>query len=87
MDRAKAAHINQLVDVTPTSNWALLLSKGIAITVMVATVYFIVMLSGMIIQTYNGFYEYEIPLYLFDLYVIVPFSAGSGKTNCEPPIL
>lgn len=70
MDRAKAAHINQLVDVTPTRNWALLLSKGIAITVMVATVYFIVVLSGMVIQTYNGFYEYEIPLYLFDLYVI-----------------
>ncbi len=70
MDRAKAAHINQLVDVTPTSNWTLLLSKGIAITAMVATVYLIVMLSGMIIQTYNGFYEYEIPLYLFDLYMI-----------------
>ena len=70
MDRAKAAHINQLVDVTPTKNWAMLLSKFIAILVMVATVYVIVMVSGLIIQTYNGFFEFELQLYLFDLYVI-----------------
>lgn len=70
MDRAKAAHINQLVDATPTKNWTMLLSKFIAMVVMVATLLLIVVLSGMIIQAYNGFFEFEIPLYLFDLYII-----------------
>jgi ABC-2 type transport system permease protein len=70
MDRAKAAHINQLVDATPTKNWTLLLSKFIAMLFMVATILFIVILSGIIIQSYNGFFEFELPLYLFDLYVI-----------------
>ena len=70
MDRAKAAHINQLVDVTPTKNWSMLLSKFIALLFMVATLLLIVILSGVIIQFYNGFFEVELPLYLFDLYVI-----------------
>ncbi|GAK76616.1 membrane protein [Nonlabens ulvanivorans] len=70
MDRAKAAHINQLVDATPTRNWTMLLSKFIAMVVMVATILLIVILSGIIIQAYNGFFEFELPLYLFDLYVI-----------------
>ncbi|AGC75627.1 ABC-2 type transport system permease protein [Nonlabens dokdonensis] len=70
MDRAKAAHIHQLIDATPTKNWTMLLSKFIAMIVMVATLLLIVILSGMIIQAYNGFFEFELPLYLFDLYVI-----------------
>jgi len=70
MDRAKAAHANQLVDTTPTKNWALLFSKFIAITVMIATLLLIVILSGVVIQAYNGYFEFELPLYLVDLYVI-----------------
>ena len=70
MDRAKAAHLNQLVDATPTKNWTLLLSKFIAMLFMVATILLIVILSGIIIQSYNGFFEFELPLYFFDLYVI-----------------
>ncbi|AZQ44965.1 ABC transporter permease/M1 family aminopeptidase [Nonlabens ponticola] len=70
MDRARAAHLSQIMDATPTSNWAILLSKFIALVLMVFTLLFIVMLSGIFIQTYNGFTEYQIPLYLFDLYVV-----------------
>jgi ABC-2 type transport system permease protein len=70
LNRAKAAHIDQLVDTTPTKNWTLLFSKFITMVVMIATLLLIVILSGIIIQTYNGFFEFELPLYVFDLYII-----------------
>jgi ABC-2 type transport system permease protein len=70
MDRSASAHINQMVDATPTKNWVFLGSKLAAILVMLFTLFVIVIVSGIIIQTYNGFYEFEFPLYLFDLYVI-----------------
>ncbi|MGJ8685330.1 MAG: ABC transporter permease/M1 family aminopeptidase [Nonlabens sp.] len=70
IDRAKAAHINQLIDVTPTKNWVFLVAKFIALVTMLATLLVIVIISGIVIQTYNGFYEFELPLYLFDLFVI-----------------
>jgi ABC-2 type transport system permease protein len=70
MDRANSAHLKQMIDATPTSNWAILLSKFIALTLMTYTLLLVVMISGMVIQSYNGFFEFEIPLYLFDLYII-----------------
>ncbi|NAS30842.1 hypothetical protein GTQ40_07660 [Flavobacteriaceae bacterium R38] len=70
MNRAKTVHINQLVDTTPTKNWVFLLSKLTAVLVMVVAVLLIVILSGMSIQIFNGFFEFELPLYLIDLYVI-----------------
>jgi ABC-2 type transport system permease protein len=70
MNRARAAHINQILDVTPTLNWVMLTGRFIALLVMVFTINAIIILSGIIIQTYNGFYDYQLPLYLFDLYVI-----------------
>ncbi|MFK7831703.1 MAG: M1 family aminopeptidase [Winogradskyella sp.] len=70
MNRAKSAHTNQLVDTTATRNWVLLFSKFVAIFVMVAALLLIVILSGIIIQAYNGYFEFELPLYLFDLYMV-----------------
>lgn len=70
MNRAKSAHTNQLVDTTATKNWVLLFSKFVAIVVMVATLLLIVILSGIIIQAYNGYFEFELPLYLYDLYIV-----------------
>lgn len=70
MDRSASAHIKQMVDATPTKNWVFLSSKFVAIIFMLFTLFLIVIGSGMIIQTYNGFFEFELPLYFFDLYVI-----------------
>lgn len=70
MNRAKSAHTNQLVDTTATRNWVFLFSKFVAMVVMIATLLLIVILSGIIIQTYNGYFEFELPLYLFDLYMV-----------------
>jgi ABC-2 type transport system permease protein len=70
MDRSNQAHIKQMVDATPTKNWVMLSSKFVAILFMLLSLFVIVISSGIIIQVYNGFYEFELPLYLFDLYVI-----------------
>ncbi len=70
MDRANTAHLKQMIDATPTKNWTVLFSKFIALVLMTFTLLVIVILSGIFIQTYNGFHDYQLPLYLFDLYVI-----------------
>ena len=70
MDRSNSAHIKQMVDATPTKNWVFLTSKFVSIVFMLFTLFLIVIASGMIIQIYNGFFEFELPLYFFDLYVI-----------------
>jgi len=70
IDRANTAHLKQMIDATPTKNWTIQLSKFIALFLMTLTLLVIVMASGIIIQSYNGFFDFEIPLYLFDLYII-----------------
>lgn len=70
MDRARAAHMAQLVDASPVANWVMVLAKVIALSVMMFTLLVIVILSGMFIQTFNGFTEYQLDVYLFDLYMI-----------------
>ncbi len=62
--------MNQLVDATPISNFALLASKVIAIIKMQALLLLVMMLSGIIIQIYNNFYHFEIGLYLFHLFIV-----------------
>lgn len=74
MDRANTAHLKQMIDATPTKNWTILLSKFIALFLMTLSLLFVVIISGIFIQSYNGFFDYEIPLYLFDLYLINSWS-------------
>ena len=70
MDRSASAHIKQMVDATPTKNWVFLLSKTVSILFMLFTIFLIVILSGLSIQIYNDFFDFQLPLYFFDLYVI-----------------
>lgn len=70
MDRSKAAHINQIVDVTPTKNWVFLLSKGIALLLMTGFLQIIATLCGLAFQTASGFYDYQIDLYIFQAFLI-----------------
>ena len=64
------SNMNQLVDAAPISNLALLISKVIAVVKMQAILLFIMMLVGICIQIYNGYYQLEIGLYLFHLFVV-----------------
>uniref|UniRef100_UPI00404B4866 M1 family aminopeptidase n=3 Tax=Gelidibacter sp. TaxID=2018083 RepID=UPI00404B4866 len=68
--RARLANINHLVDSTPIPNWVLMMSKLIALLKMQVVLLFVIMVSGMIFQAYNGFYNFEIGHYLYELYVL-----------------
>ncbi|MGG8495525.1 ABC transporter permease/M1 family aminopeptidase [Tenacibaculum sp. TC6] len=68
--RGKMAKVNHLVDVTPTPNWVLWLSKLIALLKVQLLLLAIVMVAGVIYQTYKGFYHYELSHYMFELFVL-----------------
>ncbi|WP_299107373.1 M1 family aminopeptidase [uncultured Tenacibaculum sp.] len=68
--RGKMAKANHLVDVTPTPNWVLWLSKLVALLKVQLVLLTVVMLSGLIYQVYKGFYNFEIMHYMYELYVL-----------------
>ncbi|WP_298950987.1 M1 family aminopeptidase [uncultured Nonlabens sp.] len=70
MNRARLAHMGQILDVTPVSNTSMLISKALALFLMIALYQSFIMLTGMTVQTARGFYEYEIGLYLKDLFLV-----------------
>lgn len=62
--------IFQLEDASPTPTWSTALSKLWSIIIMQSILLGIIMLTGIAIQIYHGYYNFEIPLYLTDLYGI-----------------
>lgn len=70
MHRGRISYMDQLLDVTPTANWTMLLSKFLAIVFMILTLYTLLVIIGVTFQATNGFYDFEIGLYLFDFFVV-----------------
>ncbi|MEX2656985.1 MAG: M1 family aminopeptidase, partial [Balneolales bacterium] len=68
--RSRGDHMDQLIHVTPTPNWTILFSKFLALMLMQMVLLSIIMIAGLGVQLYNGYYNFEIGLYLFDLYAI-----------------
>jgi len=68
--RGSIARVNHLIDVTPIPNWTLLVSKLIALFKMQLVLLLLIMIGGISIQVYNGYYNFEIGHYLFELYVL-----------------
>ncbi len=68
--RGKLDNMNHLIDVTPIPNWTLLVSKFIALLKMQAVLLIVIMIGGMAIQIYHGYYNFEIGHYLYELYVL-----------------
>lgn len=66
--RARIARTNHLIDVTPIPNWALLLSKLIALIKMQIVLLSVIMVAGIIFQIYNGFFNFEIGHYIEELF-------------------
>lgn len=60
--------INLLIEATAVPNWVLLFSKVIALVKMVVFVLLISMLTGIVYQAYNGFYNFEIGHYIQELF-------------------
>ncbi|MEM9856820.1 MAG: M1 family aminopeptidase [Bacteroidota bacterium] len=70
INRHRMSRISQMVDVSPIPNWTLLLSKFIALVKVQFILLALIIVAGILIQTYDGFYEYNIGLYLKDLYLV-----------------
>jgi ABC-2 type transport system permease protein len=68
VQRANTAKINHLVDSTPIPNWTLLFSKLIALLKMQLVLLAVIMVSGMLFQVYQGYYDFEIGHYLKELF-------------------
>ena len=68
VQRAETAKIYHLVDSTPVPNWTLLFSKLIALLKMQLVLLAVIMLAGMLYQTYKGYYDYEIGHYIKELF-------------------
>ena len=68
--RSKIARANHLIDVTPIPNWTLLVSKLLALLKMQLVLLLVIMVGGMLIQIYNGYYNFEIGHYLYELYAL-----------------
>jgi ABC-2 type transport system permease protein len=66
--RAKIARADHLIDVTPIPNWALLLSKLIALVKMQIVLLSVIMVAGITFQIYKGYFDFEIGLYIEELF-------------------
>lgn len=69
--RSKMDNINLLVDATPVPNWALLVSRFIALLKMQLVFLTTIMIVGMSYQMYQGYTNFEIPHYAFELFVLL----------------
>jgi len=68
--RSRTDKIDQLVHSTAMPSWAILLSKFFALIKMQAVLLIGIMLLGMGIQIFNGYFKFEIGQYLFELFGI-----------------
>lgn len=70
LHRSRTYNVDQLLYVTPVPNWALLLSNFFSVVKMQALLLSTIMIVGIGVQIYNGYFNFELGLYLFDLYGI-----------------
>ncbi|MGC1473289.1 MAG: M1 family aminopeptidase [Psychroserpens sp.] len=94
VNRSKTARLNFLIDVTPVPNWSLFLSKFIAIVKMQILLLAVIMVAGILFQIYKGYFDFEIGLYIKELYglklinyVIWAFLALAIQTLIRNPYL
>ncbi|MDR9419560.1 ABC transporter permease/M1 family aminopeptidase [Gracilimonas sp.] len=70
LHRSRSDKMDQLIHVTATPNWVILFSKFLALVKMQMVLLAIIMVTGIGVQLYNGFFDIELGLYLTDLYGI-----------------
>lgn len=70
VQRAKAARMNDLINTTPAPNWVLLLSQLLAMIKVQLALLSLLMITGIGVQVYNGYYYFEIDQYLSSLFGI-----------------
>lgn len=66
--RERDAKVDELVGASPIAPWVSFASKLIALVLVQAVLLFVIMITGIGIQIYKGYYHFEILLYLKELY-------------------
>jgi len=94
VNRSKTSRMNGLEDVTPIPNWSLFMSKFIALIKMQILLLAVILVAGVLFQTYKGYYDLELGLYIKELfglklinYVIWAFLALAVQTLIRNPYL
>jgi len=68
--RPESVSIYQLEDATETPTWSFILSRVLTLVIMQMALLGIIMLTGIALQIYNGYYNFELGLYITDLFGI-----------------
>ena len=66
--RERDARMDQLLDALPVPSWAPLVAKTLALIGMCAVLMGVVMVTGLLIQTFSGFHEYQLGIYFKELF-------------------
>ncbi|MCD8540331.1 MAG: ABC transporter permease, partial [Leadbetterella sp.] len=67
IQQAATHRMNLLVDSTPVPNWVMLFSKFLALLGMCVVLMVTAIVSGMLVQAYYGYYNFEPGVYIRDL--------------------
>jgi hypothetical protein len=68
--RERDAHIDQLTDALPIPTWLPFVAKLLALILAQVLMLLVILVSGVLIQTFKGYHHYELSLYLKDLFGI-----------------
>ena len=73
--RERTMRVNEVVDALPVPNWALWGAKVCALVVVVAALLATTIVTGMGVQAWYGYYNFEVGLYLRGLFLVagIPF--------------
>ncbi|MEM8527274.1 MAG: hypothetical protein AAGG68_21715, partial [Bacteroidota bacterium] len=66
--RARMNRSSQIIDSTAVPNWVLLTSKFLALVKMQVLMLALMMIAGIAVQAFQGYYKFELGHYLFELY-------------------
>ena len=72
--RERDCKVDELVGASPVSNFVLFISKFTSLLILCLSVFFVCMITCIMIQTYEGYHNYEIGLYIKELFVFRTFS-------------
>jgi len=68
--REREARVAQMIDALPLPSWVPLLSKLFALVGLQAMMLVVVMVCGMLIQLFRGYFQLEPGLYLYSLFLL-----------------
>ncbi|HEU4851918.1 MAG TPA: M1 family aminopeptidase, partial [Telluria sp.] len=68
--REREARLAQILDALPTPSWLPLAGKTLGLIALQGVMLAILMVCGILIQAFNGYYHFELPLYLQSLFLV-----------------